>query len=259
MSAASVAASARMTAVALSAAEALRLSTAKALRSVSTAKQVEAAGVRRFAIRLRKAPTHGGTGRLPPKKVALSACSRRMIGLQRIAIGCTRPAAVVLAGPAVEAGPIAWATILLRSVWHRLDAVEGLLRRPGVSGSWRCLVTVVISFCRPVSSIRISVWRLHESLGRLAERSAVSAAWPAEAARRPVRADRLGRPSSALRKRAWAAVRQPPIGHRGALRVIIRLMEQHGVSQPTQAPAQPSPTHVGEGRHRDPQAEVYRR
>jgi hypothetical protein len=124
-----------MTAVALSTAEAFRLCTAKALRSVSTAKQVEAAGVRRFAVRLREAPAHGGTGRLSPKKVALSACSRRMIGLRRIAVGCTRPAAVLFAGPAVEASPIAW-TAILRSVWHRLDAVECLLWRPGV-GRWR--------------------------------------------------------------------------------------------------------------------------
>jgi hypothetical protein len=113
-----------------------------------------------------------------------------------------------------------------------------------VSSSWRCLVTAVVSFCRPVSSLRISVWRLHESLGRLSDVSAVCA-WLAEAARRPVRADRLGRPSSALRKRAWAAVREPPISHRGALRIIIRLMEEHGVGQPTQAPAQSPPNSYG--------------
>lgn len=75
-------ASARMTAEALPAAE--------ALRPVSATKQVEAARVRWFAVRPRKVFGHGEIGRPPPKIVALSVC-RRVIIRQRTAVGSLPP------------------------------------------------------------------------------------------------------------------------------------------------------------------------
>src|SRR5207302_2280497 len=58
---------------------------------------------------------------------------------------------------------------------------------------------------------------------------------------------------------ARTAMRQTPIRHRRALRNVVGLMKENSLGQPVQAPAQPSPAHMAERIHRDPQPKLNSR
>src|ERR1019366_4932580 len=120
----------------------------------------------------------------------------------------------------------------------------------GIAVRWP--VDESVSTCRVVSAASpvIAVRRLvDESVSTC---RIVSTAWSTIAVRQPGKL-------SPSRKSAWSAVREAPIGHRCALRIVVLMIEQHGLGQPAQAPGQPAPGRVTEGRHRDPQPITYGR
>src|SRR5579864_3002717 len=49
---------------------------------------------------------------------------------------------------------------------------------------------------------------------------------------------------------------ETPVGDGGAVRIIVGMIEQEGVTQPVEAPCQPSPGRVREGRHGDAEPEA---
>src|ERR1017187_480829 len=109
-----------------------------------------------------------------------------------------------------------------------------------------------VATCRVVSALcpTIAVRRpVDEPIARC---RVVSSAWAAIAIRYPGN-------RSPSRSGAWSTVRGAPIVHPSALRIVVLMIEQHGLGQPTQAPGQPAPGRVAEGRHRDPQPITYGR
>src|SRR5271157_3229118 len=174
-------------------------------------------------------------------------------------VGLLRPSGVAGTGRLVTAaGAFHWPVPRI-AVWGAGD--ESACKYPVVSTTGLAIavwwpVNKSMSKCRVVSTtgLAIAVWGAGDESAckypvvsttglaiavrravdnSLPKCSVVSTTGAAIAVRRPGNRSPSGR--SAL-----PAVRESPIGHCGAVRIVVLVMEQHGLGQPAQTPGQPA-------------------
>src|ERR1019366_4017215 len=140
-------------------------------------------------------------------------------------------------------------TIAVRRPMDESIAVCHVVSPTGLAVAIRRLGQESVSTCHVISALYPVRRPVDESIATC---GVVSTARSTIAVRQPGN-------RSPSRSGAWSTVREAPIGHRCALRIVVLMIEQHGLGQPAQPPGQPAPGRVAEGRHRDPQTITYRR